>query len=114
MRDDEPYMPKMDWQQDKYAEHIYNAFIDGKQACHISRRYKAGMVKVWGWSVFPGNFKRRWPEGVESKGDEKTARLAVRRAEEAFEILMQQPTYEYNPVINVPDHPPSHHRRRRR
>lgn len=113
MRDDEPYMPKMDWQQHKDAPHHYNVFIDGKQACHIKRRYRAGMEKVWDWSVFPDNFKRRMPKGVKHEGYEKTARLAVRRAEEAFEMVMQQPTYEYNPVINIPDQPPSHHRRRR-
>lgn len=113
MRDDEPYMPKLDWQQDKDAPHHYNVFIDGKQACYIGRRYKAGRVKVWDWSIFPDNLMRRWPKDVKDQGYEKTARLAVRRAEEAFEILIQQPVYKYNPVRNIPDSPPSQRRRRR-
>lgn len=36
VRDDEPYMPKLDWQPHKEADHIYNVFIDGKQVCHIA------------------------------------------------------------------------------
>lgn len=70
------------------------------------------MEKVWHWSVFPDHFMRRWPEGVNDRGFEKPARLAVRRAEEAFEILMQQPIYKSNPVRNIPDSPPSQCRRR--
>lgn len=113
MRDDEPYLPKLDWKPDEHAQHIYRCKVDDKPACVILRIYLAGMEKVWSWGIFPDYFKRRLPEGVKREGREKTARLAVRRAEEAFEILMQQPTYEYNPVINIPDQPPSHHKRRR-
>lgn len=106
-------MPKLNWQPHEEADHMYNVFIDGKQACHIKRRYRAGMEKVWDWSVFPYNFMRHMPEEAKESGHEQTARLAVRRAEEAFAILMQQPVYQHKPVRNIPDHPPSHHKRRR-
>ena len=112
MRDDGPYMPKLNWEQDKDAEHIYDCKVDGKYACRIKRRYRAEMEKVWDWSIFPYNFNRRMPKDAKDQGHELTARLAVMRAEEAFAILMEQPVYKNNSVINVPDSPPSQRRRR--
>ncbi len=105
-------MPKLDWQQHKDAPHHYNVFIDGKQACHIGRRYRADLEKVWDWSVFPYNFMRHMPADAKESGHEQTARLAVRRAEEAFAILMQQPVYQHKPVSNISDSPPGQRRRR--
>lgn len=71
MRDDEPFMPALDWRPMAAPTRGYQVRLAGKPVCTVERNGSG-----WAWTAQRG---RR-----QNSGEETTARLAVRRAEAAY------------------------------
>ncbi len=100
MRDDEKYQPKLKWQPtwpDLVCEHtggpvqMYCVKIDGRQAAGIRREMAGPSEGMWVWSGCYAVHFNRLSCDRRDRGSEKTARLAVQRAEEYFFALMASP-----------------------
>lgn len=100
MRDDEKYQPKLKWEL-MWPGHVcphtggpvqmYTAQIDGRQAAAIRREMAGPSKGMWAWSGCYAVHFNRLKCGMLDRGSEKTARLAVQRAEEYFFALMASP-----------------------
>ena len=100
MREDEKYQPKLEsklmWPDlvcptTGGIVQMYTAKIEGIHAAAI-RREMAGQSKgIWVWSGCDAVPFNRLSDGRLDQGMEKTARLAVQRAEEYFFALMPSP-----------------------
>lgn len=71
MRDDEPFMPELDWHPMPMTSQCYHAILAGRPVCTVQRGES-------GWTWTAQRVRRQ------SSGAEKSARLAVRRAEAAY------------------------------
>lgn len=71
MRDDEPFMPELDWHPMPVPAKGYHAILAGSPVCSVQRGESG-----WTWTAQRGR-------GQDS-GLENSARLAVRRAEAAY------------------------------
>lgn len=100
MRDDEKYQPKLNWEltwPDLICPHtggvvqMYTAKIDGRKAAGIRKEVAGQQAGLWAWSGCDSVAFNRLSDGRLDRGMEKTARLAVQRAEEYFFALMASP-----------------------
>lgn len=108
MRDDEKYQPKLKWEltwPDLICPHtggvvqMYTAKIDGRHAAGIRKEFGGQQAGLWAWSGCDSVAFNRLSDGTIDRGMEKTARLAVQRAEEYFFALMASPL---RPKCHVP------------
>lgn len=74
MRDDEPFMPELDWHPMPIPAQGYHAILAGSPVCTVQRDESG-----WTWTA--------QSECVQNSGAEKSARLAVRRAEAAYSFV---------------------------
>lgn len=107
MRDDEKYQPKLKWGPtwpDSTCHYtggpvqMYRAIVDGRTAAAIRKEVAGQRAGIWEWSGCHAYAFNRVECGMRDRGTEKTARLAVQRAEEYFFALMASPKRPPLPV----------------
>lgn len=110
---EEKYQPKLNWAQDEDAAHIYRCTVDGKHAGTVAKGTLAGNVPVWFWSAGSSyTFGRQSPSAID-RGHETTARLAVQKVEEFFNIIIEQPVFTPRSLEGFVSERPTYHRGRR-
>ncbi len=107
MCDDEKYQPKLRWElmwPDLVCPHtgglvqMYTAKVAGRQAAAIRKEVAGPQAGIWEWSGCYAYHFNRVECGLRDRGAERTARLAVQKAEEYFFSLMASPRRPPVPV----------------